>query len=109
MKNLIIIIGTILLGIVIVNTLVLGDENSLKSTADQIMEKGSGRDPVISGFWKYRRKRGRTMKELVVIIGTVILGAYIFNMMTGDEEDSLRNISGQIMERTLMVMQEDRP
>ena len=42
MKNLIIIIGTILLGIVIVNTLVLGDENSLKSTADKIMEKGSG-------------------------------------------------------------------
>ena len=41
MKNLIIIIGTILLGIVIVNTLVLGDENSLKSTADQIMAKGS--------------------------------------------------------------------
>ena len=41
MKNLIIIIGTILLGIVIVNTLVLGDENSLKSTADQIMEQGS--------------------------------------------------------------------
>lgn len=41
MKTLIIIIGTILLGIVIVNTLVLGDENSLKSTADQIMEKGS--------------------------------------------------------------------
>ena len=49
------------------------------------------------------------MKELVVIIGTVILGAYIFNKMTGDDEDSLRNISGQIMERTLMVMQEDRP
>ena len=49
------------------------------------------------------------MKELVVIIGTVIWGAYIFNMMTGDDEDSLRNISGQIMERTLMVMQEDRP
>ena len=42
MKNLIIIIGTILLGIVIVNTLVLGDENSLKSTADDIMEKGRG-------------------------------------------------------------------
>ena len=42
MKNLIIIIGTILLGIVIVNTLVLGDGNSLKSTADEIMEKGAG-------------------------------------------------------------------
>lgn len=41
MKNLIIIIGTILLGTVIVNTLVLGDGNSLKSTAAGIMEKGS--------------------------------------------------------------------
>lgn len=42
MKNLIIIIGTILLGVIIVNTLVLGDEDSLKSTADEIMEKGTG-------------------------------------------------------------------
>ena len=41
MKNLIIIIGTILLGTVIVNTLVLGDGNSLKSTAAGIMEKGN--------------------------------------------------------------------
>ena len=41
MKNLIIIIGTILLGTVIVNTLVLGDGNSLKSTATGIMEKGN--------------------------------------------------------------------
>ena len=50
MKNLIIIIGTILLGIVIVNTLVLGDENSLKSTADQIMEKGSAEILSSLGF-----------------------------------------------------------
>ena len=41
MKNLIIIIGTILLGTVIVNTLVLGDGNSLKSTTAGIMEKGN--------------------------------------------------------------------
>ncbi len=41
MKNLIIIIGTILLGVVIVDSLVLGDTNSLKSTADGIMEKGA--------------------------------------------------------------------
>lgn len=41
MKNLIIIIGTIVLGTVIVNTLVLGDTNSLKSTASGIMEKGN--------------------------------------------------------------------
>lgn len=42
MKNLIIIIGTILLGVVIVNTLVLGGEGSLKDAAEGIMEKGTG-------------------------------------------------------------------
>lgn len=42
MKNLIIIIGTIVLGAVIVNTLILGDENSLKSAANDIVEKGTG-------------------------------------------------------------------
>lgn len=41
MKNLIIIIGTILLGVIIVDSLVLGDTNSLKSTADNIVEKGT--------------------------------------------------------------------
>ncbi|MBR5229747.1 MAG: hypothetical protein IKW01_02730 [Firmicutes bacterium] len=41
MKNLIIIIGTILLGAIIVNTLVLGDDNSLKATAGSIMEEGN--------------------------------------------------------------------
>lgn len=41
MKNLIIIIGTILLGALIVNTLVLGDVNSLKSAANDIMEEGT--------------------------------------------------------------------
>ena len=40
MKHLIIIVGTIILGAIIVNTLVLGDDNSLKSTASEIMEKG---------------------------------------------------------------------
>lgn len=41
MKNLIIIIGTILLGAIIVNTLILGDGNSLKTTSSDIMEKGT--------------------------------------------------------------------
>ena len=41
MKNLIIIIGTILLGAIIVNNLVLGDDNSLKATAGSIMEEGN--------------------------------------------------------------------
>ena len=41
MKNLIIIIGTVILGTFIVNTLVLGDGNSLKTAATGIMEKGT--------------------------------------------------------------------
>jgi hypothetical protein len=41
LKNLIIIIGTILLGALIVNTLILGDENSLKTAAQDIMDEGT--------------------------------------------------------------------
>ena len=41
MKNIIIIIGTILLGIVIVDSLVLGDTNSLKSAAEGILQEGT--------------------------------------------------------------------
>lgn len=41
MKNLIIIIGTILLGVIIVNTMVLGSgESSLQSAAENVVEKG---------------------------------------------------------------------
>ena len=41
MKNLIIIIGTVILGTIIVNTLVLGDSNSLKAAASDIMKEGT--------------------------------------------------------------------
>lgn len=40
MKNLVIIIGTILLGAIIVNTLVLGDTGSLKSAAQGVVNNG---------------------------------------------------------------------
>ena len=44
MKNLIIIIGTIILGAIIVNTLVLGDgQDSLKSTASKIVQQGNAK------------------------------------------------------------------
>ena len=42
MKNLIILNGTVLLGVVIVNTLILGDGDSLKSTASDIVRRGTG-------------------------------------------------------------------
>jgi hypothetical protein len=41
MKHLLIIIGTILLGVIIVNTLILGDNDSLKSASEDIMQKGT--------------------------------------------------------------------
>ncbi len=41
MKNLIIIIGTIILGAIIVNTLVLGDGDSLKSASQEIVSRGN--------------------------------------------------------------------
>ncbi|MGC2872260.1 hypothetical protein ACPW7J_06055 [Ihubacter sp. rT4E-8] len=41
MKNLIIIIGTILLGVIIVNTMVLGDsDTSLQGAAQNLVENG---------------------------------------------------------------------
>ena len=48
MKNLIIIIGTIILAAIIVNTLVLGDGNSLKTAASDfgksdLQRSGTGR------------------------------------------------------------------
>ena len=44
MKNLIIIIGTILLGALIVNSLILGDGNSLKTAAEDIMDEDEPED-----------------------------------------------------------------
>ncbi|MGN1334352.1 MAG: hypothetical protein ACI4U1_04470 [Anaerovoracaceae bacterium] len=41
------------------------------------------------------------MKQLIIIIGTIILGCMIFNMMTGDSPDSLKNVSLKAMERAM--------
>ncbi len=41
MKTLIIIIGTIVLGAVIVSTLVLGDGDSLKTASENIVKQGT--------------------------------------------------------------------
>ena len=52
MKNLIIIIGTILLGALIVNSLILGDGNSLKTAAEDIMDEGTSAIMDTSDFGK---------------------------------------------------------
>lgn len=41
------------------------------------------------------------MKQLIIIIGTILLGCIIFDMMTGSQETSLRSVSAQIMQKTV--------
>lgn len=40
------------------------------------------------------------MKELVMIIGTIVLGCLIFNMIAGDE-GSLKSAGAGVMEKTI--------
>lgn len=41
------------------------------------------------------------MKNLIIIIGTVLLGSIIFNMMVGDGTNSLKNVSKEAMLNTI--------
>lgn len=41
------------------------------------------------------------MKQLVIIIGTALLGCMIFEMMAGDGADSLKTVSLTAMEAAL--------
>lgn len=41
------------------------------------------------------------MKQLVIIIGTTLLGCIIFNMMAGSSPDSLKSVSAAAIEMTL--------
>ena len=43
------------------------------------------------------------MKQLLVLIGCILLGALIFEMMAGDSPDSLKLVSGRAMLKTMEV------
>ena len=43
------------------------------------------------------------MKNLIVIVGTTILGCIIFGMMAGDSPDSLKMISAGAIEKALIM------
>ena len=47
------------------------------------------------------------MKNLIVIIGTVMLGVAIFNMMVGSSDDSLRSVSRNIMIKNIESYHEE--
>ena len=46
------------------------------------------------------------MKDLMVIIGTIILGAIIFNMMIGPGDDSFKSHARAAMVKSTMSFQE---
>ena len=41
------------------------------------------------------------MKQIIIIIGTVILGCLLFNMMAAADPGSLKNVSLKVLERTM--------
>ena len=45
------------------------------------------------------------MKDLIVIIGTIILGGIIFNMMVGDGENSLKTAITEAIVNTCKMIE----
>ena len=43
------------------------------------------------------------MKNLIIIIGTVLLGAIIFNMMVGEGDNSLKRVTRDVMMETIEI------
>ncbi|MCI8347892.1 MAG: hypothetical protein HFE74_00445 [Firmicutes bacterium] len=41
------------------------------------------------------------MKNLIIITGTLMLGVFIFNMIAGDGEDTLKGVSEKAMRKTI--------
>lgn len=46
------------------------------------------------------------MKELVIIVGTILLGCIIFNMIVG-EDNSLKSEGKKVMEQTIQMYEEN--
>lgn len=40
------------------------------------------------------------MKNLIIIMGTILLGCIIFELMVGDNAETLRSVSAAIMRQT---------
>ena len=41
------------------------------------------------------------MKQLIIIIGTILLGCVVFDMMVGPQDGSLKSISADAMRQTV--------
>lgn len=47
------------------------------------------------------------MKQLIILTGTIILGTIIFQMMVGEQPDSLKNTVQKAMLRTVQEYSEE--
>ncbi len=48
------------------------------------------------------------MKELIIIIGTIVLGCFLFAMIAGSE-NSLRSAGSNMMEKTIEIYESEKP
>ena len=46
------------------------------------------------------------MKQLLILMGTMLLGAVIFQMMVGDGSDSLKNTAAAVMKESIGIYAE---
>ena len=41
------------------------------------------------------------MKKMIIILGCILLGCYIFTLLLGDQSTSLRNMQRHVMEKEI--------
>jgi len=50
---------------------------------------------------KTHRKRGETMKQLMIVTGLILLGTLIFQMMVGDGPGTLKSSASHVMRQQI--------
>lgn len=41
------------------------------------------------------------MKKMIIILGCILLGCYIFNLLVGSDPSSFKNLQKQVMEQEI--------
>ena len=109
MKKVILMLFSIALGVYIGSSLFIGNEGTAESTdpgatetssfsaaAKSIVTRATNEVADISGTGDWLK-----MKKLILILFSVCLGAYLFNLIIGDDEDSLKRTTANIWEQNM--------
>lgn len=43
------------------------------------------------------------MKQMIIILGLAVLGCIIFEMMAGNSSDSLKSVTAEAIEKTMLM------